>query len=598
MFQKINISNFKSFGGNSIFDLEQYQKGLVFVEGVNKQNAKLGSNGSGKSTLFDAIIWGFFGRTSRGLKALKDIKSYNSSGETFVELFINKDNKHYKIKRKASPSAVLVDGENNEELSIKLIGVSQEVFNQGVLFGQFNPSLFDLSPTDRKVLFDNVLDLSIWVELGSLCRRQATELYNSVTNKQHELNGLETGLGGLELSIKERKVSLEIIQAKKPPAIYDISIFQKEETGLEAVIAKLREEIKNRLDERSQVQDEINTYERQITFLKQERLSISNRKTELDNQINAHNVSINEKKQCPLCLTSIDTITDFGKVALSNKLHVLYEERKGQEERLIEIETKLKTLTSFLSKRYAVLEVIPVPNERDCLDREKELLDLRVMHAEINTAHQEKIKQVEQITLSINNDLERLSKFKETINNLSRQIAEISKNMELYKYWQEAFPRIAQEQRSLFFDTFKSLVSHNLSELGLLNSHIEIGASTEGSIKRLELHPIINNELLSSGNLSGGELQRFKIATSAAFGEMVRMSAGVDFGFEVWDEPTAHLGEDGVESVVNFLRARAERLDIRIFFIDHRTLDHAFSDTVTIIKNDLGVSEIGDNTTR
>jgi hypothetical protein len=72
---------------------------------------------------------------------------------------------------------------------------------------------------------------------------------------------------------------------------------------------------------------------------------------------------------------------------------------------------------------------------------------------------------------------------------------------------------------------------------------------------------------------SGGERQRIRIATTLALSEVLLAAAGVEFDFELWDEPSTYITEEGFEEFLEILQTRATDLGRRIFLTDHRQLD-------------------------
>ena len=59
----VNIEGFMAIG-SAVLGLAD--RGLVLIQGINKDDASAQSNGSGKSTIPDAISWCLYGVTARG----------------------------------------------------------------------------------------------------------------------------------------------------------------------------------------------------------------------------------------------------------------------------------------------------------------------------------------------------------------------------------------------------------------------------------------------------------------------------------------------------------------------------------------------------
>jgi NAD(P)-dependent dehydrogenase (short-subunit alcohol dehydrogenase family) len=69
----------------------------------------------------------------------------------------------------------------------------------------------------------------------------------------------------------------------------------------------------------------------------------------------------------------------------------------------------------------------------------------------------------------------------------------------------------------------------------------------------------------------GGETQRLRVAGSVGVSNLISSRKGIRSGIEVWDEPTAHLSEEGVLELLEFFKDRAEEEGKRIWLADHRS---------------------------
>ena len=88
---------------------------------------------------------------------------------------------------------------------------------------------------------------------------------------------------------------------------------------------------------------------------------------------------------------------------------------------------------------------------------------------------------------------------------------------------------------------------------------------------------------------SGGEKQRLKIAGSIGFIALMSARTGLEFGIEVYDEPTQHLSPQGIDSLLETLRIRAYETNKRIWLVDHHTLDYGdFAGRAVISKQEAG----------
>lgn len=127
-------------------------RGLVLVQGDNRDDTSQDSNGAGKSSLADAVSWALFGVTARGESGNDVINNTVKRGGAKVLVEINDDGTRYKIERtrqkgKGSLDIWRKDGTTwapltrgtiklTQSLLEKIIGCSADVFNNAIYAGQ------------------------------------------------------------------------------------------------------------------------------------------------------------------------------------------------------------------------------------------------------------------------------------------------------------------------------------------------------------------------------------------------------------------------------------------------------------------------------
>jgi len=156
-FDKITINNFLGIGE---IEANLADRGLVLIQGDNRDDSSQNSNGAGKSSVADAVCWCLYGVTARGLagdSVVNETSGKNclvqlniSEGES-DEFVITRHRKHKTGKNRLSVSKDGIDltkgtDKLTQELVNDIIGSSAEVFCAAVYAGQDNmPSLPELT---------------------------------------------------------------------------------------------------------------------------------------------------------------------------------------------------------------------------------------------------------------------------------------------------------------------------------------------------------------------------------------------------------------------------------------------------------------------
>jgi DNA repair exonuclease SbcCD ATPase subunit len=177
---KLKIKNFLSIKEAEI-DFNDYN-GLIQIKGDNVDERR--SNGAGKSSIFEAVIFGLFGRTIRGLNEDELVRG-ESEGPLFVELCIGS----LRIIRGRKPSILRVYQENKEETRNSVLEtqkfieselkINYKTFTYSSIFGQHNNVRFvGSTPDDKRSLIKNYLSLDEYFTLRDKAKNIRLDLKN------------------------------------------------------------------------------------------------------------------------------------------------------------------------------------------------------------------------------------------------------------------------------------------------------------------------------------------------------------------------------------------------------------------------------------
>jgi DNA repair exonuclease SbcCD ATPase subunit len=158
-------------------------------------------------------------------------------------------------------------------------------------------------------------------------------------------------------------------------------------------------------------------------------------------------------------------------------------------------------------------------------------------------------------------------------------------------FWKGAFKRVRLFVIKQITESLSIETTAVAAGLGLAGWRIEFKTELEtksGSV-RSGVHLEITNPSGRVQLWSGGEEQRVRLAVSLGMAQMLQRMAGQKISFLILDEPTQHLGNEGVEDLVQILRNLASATNTMIWLIDHRTLDRGdFKETWSVVKDTSG----------
>ena len=297
IFRKLKYKNFLSTGNTfTEYDLNNTRNTLI-----------IGKNGSGKSTLLDALTFSLFGKAYRNINKPALVNSINQK-DCMVELEFSVGKKEYHIRRGLKPNVfdVEVDGEPlDKNASVKdfqnnledtILKMNYKSFCSVVILGSRYDSFMNMTPSDRRKVVEDVLDIEIFSDMNVVLRDKMSRLKDSirVNESQVLLNEEKINLqqDNIETSIKERQGQIE----KKVKKIEEIHIEVDDDTKI------LIEERVNSLRIKSDV--------------KKRKSPLEARKKQTENvfrDLNKRRSSIEKDKKfytenasCPTCQQNID----------------------------------------------------------------------------------------------------------------------------------------------------------------------------------------------------------------------------------------------------------------------------------------------------
>uniref|UniRef100_A0AAU6W0C3 Chromosome segregation protein n=1 Tax=Pseudomonas phage Nican01 TaxID=3138540 RepID=A0AAU6W0C3_9CAUD len=215
---KAVINNFAAIGHITV---ELNDKGLVLIQGDNKDDTSQDSNGSGKSTLPDALCWAFYGETAKGQSGDK-LVNRTAKKDCSVEIdVVDEDTDDvYRISRHRKHKTYknmlrleLLQGSSWKDLTggtdkltqalvEKVIGCNYEVFKSAIYAGQeAMPDLPGMTDKQLKVLIEESAGIAQLQAASDIANRHVKDRKLIVQDHQAKIDKLQSNVELLDNNI-------------------------------------------------------------------------------------------------------------------------------------------------------------------------------------------------------------------------------------------------------------------------------------------------------------------------------------------------------------------------------------------------------------
>lgn len=261
-----------------------------------------GDTGSGKTTIFDGISFALFGVVSGSNRTIQSIRSNFADGDTstFVELEFMHKGKKYTIRRNPAYDRPKKRGDGftraNADASLEyddtvisgiasvdekieeILGINSKQFKQIAMLaqGEFLKILFAESK-ERTEIFRRIFDTDIY---NLITKSLGENLKQSKGNLQMSKDFFVTNASNISWSDKEKKLEIE-------------SMKNLNQLDTKEILEKLEEEVKLNQENCSEIEQEINEFEKQIQTLDK----IILEQEEKNKKIDSYKILLEEKKE-------------------------------------------------------------------------------------------------------------------------------------------------------------------------------------------------------------------------------------------------------------------------------------------------------------
>jgi DNA repair exonuclease SbcCD ATPase subunit len=267
----------------------------------------VGHNGAGKSTILDALCFGLFGKPFRKINKPNLLNSINQSNGT-VEVEFNIGKKEYKIVRGIKPNVfeiycnnVLVNQDAaardyQEVLEKSILKLNMKSFTQVVILGSasFTPFM-QLSPADRRLIIEDLLDIQIFSSMNGLVKEKLSEIKESNNKVKYDMDLTAEKIKMQKDAIEEHKKHNEDEISKKWKEVEE-SNAQCQKLGKDIMLIQKHIDVLN-----SKISDKIFTEKKSSKLLQLEtKLETRLKKLEKEQKFYEQN------HDCPTCKQGID----------------------------------------------------------------------------------------------------------------------------------------------------------------------------------------------------------------------------------------------------------------------------------------------------
>ena len=632
--KKIAFTNFKSFSGSHEFSFDA-PPGLHFITGINTDNPELGANGVGKSSLFDAVYYALFGKSIRGLRP-GDLVAWGEK-DCEVRLDIEAAGKDVAIlrKRKGGSNKLEVDGvEADQDVLTRAVGLSEKLFAPALIRGQFSTMFFDLPPTEQLKMMDDILELDSWTEASDRAKEFAGLRDTAMVVVREDIantNGRIDGHKASRAAAKESSVTFLAGHARRLEelngewkAATDRATDAAKQVSL--ISAELVTEVPDIADSGAildEIKREGEVIQGQINEIVQEEREIERSQHQIQTEISQwenrkrHFATLEKGATCPTCEQPVGAehsascikVADTGIADLKQRhtsvgagCDQLVARQRELQDKLREVEQKYADVDT--AHKHREIEKVEIARQNQEITRRKDDAARVSQRADEDT----------RLSLQRIEDWKKQEDpHKQTIIDCAVKIKEAENELHTYAealkaeekehaaatFWVSGFKHVRLFVIDRAMTRLELEVNSNLVQLGLTGFAIKFETAKEnksGTIsKRFDVvvsrndNPDITTPLSA---WSGGEYQRMRLACELGLANVILASRGIETHFEIFDEPTAHLSQEGINDLMVCLSNRAKELKRQVWVIDHVAHSFPFTSTTIIEKSATG-SKIG-----
>lgn len=633
IFDTLKIENFLTIGS---IECSLNNKGLVLIQGENKDDSSQDSNGSGKSSFPDAISWCLYGTTARGESgdkivnrtAKKNCRVSVTLKDEDVLFHITRHRKHSEHKNRL----IVTREENGVETDLtkgtdkltqetvdKIVGCSEDVFQAAIYAGQeAMPDLPGMTDKQLKLLVEEAAGIDKLQEAHSIAKTRLREAKSNLDQANIKLSGLKQNVASIQDSNADLEDNFKRHEDNRALRIAEISSHLKDRKNDLARAMALRDKADEKLKE---IQAAITRVTEKIDAVDQEKvreseLQLELQKASVDVATNkrAYQQALDKVKRdsykCDSIMDSIGkpcdecgkpyTESDMSEVkrkAEESKKEALSLAKASKSQYLEAQESYQKARETILEFQANMTDVSSEVQRRDELSTKA--AKLQETHTTVKSIKEdiaEKLKALSSLKTEENPYETLIESGKSRLE--SRQLELKQQELEVSKYEKEI--RISEGTEKVFgpagvrahiLDTVTPFLNHRTAEyLGTLTDENitatwnTLSTTAKGDLR--EKFVIEVNSKVGASNfrsLSGGEKRKVRLACSMALQDLVSSRASKPIELYIADEIDHALDEAGLERLMSILDDKAKAKGTALV-ISHNSLSDWIRKSVSVVK--------------
>ena len=649
-FKKIKAKNFLSYKD---LELDLDKRGLILVEGKNLTNSAFLSNGSAKSSLLSTVTYALYGKTEKGQTA-DEVVNNKVGKDTSVKLYFDVDEQAYRIERyrkdKKNKNQVKLFKGNDEiktnsaketnQRILDLFGIDYSAYINSISIGQGSETSFsDATDKQKKEILENVANIAIYARAQEVAKQKVTDTQTKLAEYKNKLANYESEKDKFETlkQSEQDKYDNAMSYYSSAQELLNEAEGKYEDLKEQANLDTLNEQKDKLVDELDRIKYLIDNkepkqtftldtseYENKISELQVILNKFSAEKMSKENEVNNLKVSYNSFNTatvCPTCGSPLDpthALNEQEKIVnqvAKIKEYIIQLEgginmtNKKITEAKQELQDKQTEFNEFVADRDREYDSIVSVNQKAYFNKQQEVNSIQSQIDKVNNDIQNAYNTMEHYRW----DLEKREQpnppydYKEELGKLEKDNKENMEKVDkltddMLEYEQVVKMYSNSGVRSIVLDNITPYLNEQANKyLAILaGSTIQINLTTQKENKDGSISDKFEVEVYNASggsdykSASAGERKRIDLAISFALQDLVIKQNNTSVNLLMLDEVFENLDEVANENVITLLEEKAKEVD-SIFVITHNEqLKGLFSNKVTVVKEQDGISKLED----